>query len=292
MSCLIIVNPTFFVAVAESAKWQTENNGMINKIMMQGCLAFLLALPAVAQDRMLELYFSNDSLNGFQYSDAYETHDMGARYAWGHQFVDLNLGLVSPDMWTYRNMYRPANRSFGELVKLSYGVKGVHEAYGSYELMGQIKAAGNFGLDAMQDLMHELLNLQQVAHLEARVRMPSAVWFGVGAKTVIPDVWQSIDFEGNVYLGSDRASLKTGLAYQVNDWRFGVAGEHVFYDNVVSAGPIFAAYRHSIPSVYLRRAFQVFEKTVIVENRISLPTISSDDSIFSTLSMQLELPLK
>ncbi|MCW1950571.1 MAG: hypothetical protein KIH44_004290, partial [Octadecabacter sp.] len=97
---------------------------MLSKIVMQIGLALVVALPAVAKERMLELYFSNDSMNAFQVSDAYETHDMGARYTWGRQFVDLNLGLVSPDMWLYKNQYRTANRSFGELVTVSYGATG------------------------------------------------------------------------------------------------------------------------------------------------------------------------
>lgn len=264
---------------------------MLNKIF-QGCLACLLSAPVAAQDRDLKLYFSNDSLNGFQYSDAYETHDMGARYSWGRQFVDLNLGVVSPDMLVYKNMYRSANRSFGELVKFKYGVAGKHAKYGSYEVMGQIHAAGDFGLDDMQDLMHRFLNFQEVGQLDEHVRMPSAVWFGLGAKTVVPDVWQGSEFEGSIHLGTDRASFKAGLGYQIDNWRFGVAGEHVFYDRVVSAGPIFANSRHLIPSVYLQRAFQVFGKTLTVKNRISLPTISSDNSVFAVLSMGLKLPLK
>lgn len=265
---------------------------MYIRVWVQICLLFLIAQPAVAQDRDIELYFSNDSLNGFQFSDAYETHDMGARYTWGEQFIDLNLALVSPDMWVYRNMYRTANRSFGELVQFRYGVERAHETYGSYELMGQVTAAGDFGFSTMQDVMHELLNLQKVAQLEARVRMPSAFWFGVGAKTVVTDVWRGSDFEGSVYLGNDRASIQTGFGYQVNDWRVGISEEYVFYDNIVSAAPVFAVYRNSIPSLYLQKAFQVFDKKLTLSNRISLPTIASDDSIFATLNMRLELPLK
>ena len=265
---------------------------MLGKIVMQMGLALVLALPAVAKERMLELYFSNDSMNAFQLSDAYETHDMGVRYTWGRQFVDLNLGLVSPDMWLYKNQYRTANRSFGELVTVSYGVTGVHERYGAYELMARMRATGEFGLDAMQDFMHGIMNLQPVGDLEARVRMPSEVWFGLGAGTVVPNVWLGSDFEGGVYLGSDRAALKAGLGYQLNAWRFGVAGEYVFYDDVVSAAPISAAYRSFIPSAYVQRKLRVLGKTVTVQNRISLPTIASDASIFAVLSMRLELPLK
>lgn len=264
---------------------------MFFKLLMQTGLVLFLSMPAAAQDRVIELYFSNDSLNGFQFSDAYETHDMGVRYIWGRQFLDLNLGLVSPDMWKYRNIYRSANRSFGELVKLNYGISGTHDRYGSYELMGQINATGSFGLDSMQDLVHDILNLQLVADLEASVRMPSAVWFGFGAKTVVPDVWQGSDIESGFYLGNDRAAFKIGLAYQHNKWRFGVGSEYVFYDNIVSAAPIFANHRKSIPSAYLQREFQVFGKTITVKNRISLPTISSDDSVFATLNMKLEMPL-
>ena len=144
----------------------------------------------------------------------------------------------------------------------------------------------------MQDFMHGILNLQPVGDLEARVRMPSEVWFGLGAGTVVPNVWYDSDFEGDVYLGTDRAALKAGLGYQLNAWRFGVAGEYVFYDDVVSSAPVSAAYRSFIPSAYVQRKLRVLGKTVTVQNRISLPTIQSDDSIFAVLSLRLELPLK
>ena len=43
-------------------------------------------------------YFHNDSVNGFQISDAYETHNMGIRYALEDYYFVLDLGIVTPDM--------------------------------------------------------------------------------------------------------------------------------------------------------------------------------------------------
>ena len=69
----------------------------------------------------LSLYFLNDSVNGIKISDAYETHNMGFVVQNDDLFLQLDLGIVSPDMHIYKNEYRVANRSFGEIITLSLG---------------------------------------------------------------------------------------------------------------------------------------------------------------------------
>ena len=77
--------------------------------------------PSLLAQDTITAYFQNDSVNGFIISDAYETHNMGVIYSKDDKFFSLDLGIVSPDMHTYKNQYRVANRSFGEIVTLSLG---------------------------------------------------------------------------------------------------------------------------------------------------------------------------
>ena len=48
---------------------------------------------------------------------------MGIKVFSENNFFNLDLGIVSPDMHIYKNEYRVANRSFGELISLTIGRK-------------------------------------------------------------------------------------------------------------------------------------------------------------------------
>ena len=86
-------------------------------------LLYLSINPVTHAEGKLTSYFSNDSVNGIGSGDAYETHNMGIVYEFNDIIMQLDLGIVSHDMHVYKNQFRVANRSFGEIVSFSFGRK-------------------------------------------------------------------------------------------------------------------------------------------------------------------------
>ena len=172
-------------------------------------VAFLAYVQTAVADEIFTAYFYNDSVNGFQLSDAYETHNMGLRYLKDDYYALLDLGIVSPDMWIYKNEYREANRSFGEVITLEVGQPVYISSPFSYYF--NVKSVGKFGVDKLQDFVHRVLFLQPVNKINNIVRMPNETWFGVGARynrvINLPLLGGSV-FGTDAYLGSDRSSLQ------------------------------------------------------------------------------------
>ena len=233
-------------------------------------------------------YFSNDSVNGFQLSDAYETHNMGIVYANSGYYAKLDLGVVSPDMYVYRNQFREANRSFGELVTLEVGQ--TYTETGNLSLYGRVKLSGEFGIDKMQDFAHKVLSLQPVNEVNDLVRMPEDAWFGAGVRykmdVNVPFLGASkINYDG--YLGTDTTRLTADLSQTITRENFDInyaAGVHlVGYDEVISAPPISASERNLVPYARVGVNFEVLGYDIYVQEVISMPTISSDDSLYAVL---------
>ena len=246
-----------------------------------------MATVANANEKLV-LYFSNDSVNGFQLSDAYETHNMGFVFEKSGYYAKLDLGVVSPDMYVYRNQFREANRSFGELVTLEVGQ--THTETGNLSLYGRVKLSGEFGIDEMQDFAHKVLSLQPVNEVNDLVRMPKDTWFGVGvrhgADVNVPLLGASkISYDG--YLGTDTSRITADLSQTVSRENFDInyaAGVHlVAYDEIVSAPPINATERNVIPYARIGVNFEVLGYDIYVQEVISMPTISSDDSLYAVL---------
>lgn len=233
-------------------------------------------------------YFSNDSVNGFQLSDAYETHNMGVIYEGSGYYAKLDLGVVSPDMYVYRNQFREANRSFGELVTLEVGQLDTNTDTLSY--YGRLKLSGEFGIDEMQDFAHKVLSLQPVNEVNDLVRMPDDAWFGVGVRygtdVSVPIFGAStISYDG--YFGTDTSRISADLSQTVSRENFDInyaAGVHlVVYDEIVSAPPIGATERNVIPYARIGVNFELLGYDIYLREVISLPTISSDDSLYAVL---------
>lgn len=248
-------------------------------------LAVFYFFPVVAySDRQLDLYFSNDSMNGFQLSDAYETHDMGIRYSSNKNFIDLNLALVSPDMYVYRNQYREANRSYGEVITLSWGIRDIPGYF-------KFSTIGRFGLDTAQDFAHRVFSLQSVAKVNNLIRMPDAVHFGYGYKWKLGDMHTGPRV--SAYLGSDRAAAKYNYnleLYKTNELsvhaNFGA--QYVAFDNVVSAKPISAQHRTFIPEATLILKYSLSETVnLLISDQVSLPSIAEDNNLFAKFSAGL-----
>lgn len=223
----------------------------------------------------MSFYFSNDSVNGFKFSDAYETHDMGIKYVTTSHWYDLNLGIVSPDMYVYRNQYRDANRSYGEIISVTYGDKQT----GGFCTFSKV---GKFGLNKAQDFAHNVFQLQPVSEINDLVRMPDASHFGCGIKDL--QVLDTVLF--TAYLGTDKSFLESDITahtYQSTKSNlitsFGLTV--VDHDNIVSAPPISAEFRNVIPHININLDYLLNDRTTLsFSERISLPTIESDDRMF------------
>jgi len=251
----------------------------------------LYAVSTVAHAENLEVtaYFKNDSVNGFQLSDAYETHNMGLHISDGEYYAMLDLGIVSPDMYKYRNRFREANRSFGELITLEFGqtVSQTNELF----IYGRIRASGEFGIDEMQDFAHKVLSLQPVNEVNDLVRMPDNVWYGIGgvyglqSKDYLP---LNADVTVEAFLGTDTAYAKIvasrTVKYNVFDFNYGAGVNLVGYDQVVSADPLNAEVRKIIPYAHLGLELQGSGYKLYVAEIISLPTIKADTDIYAVLN--------
>jgi hypothetical protein len=252
----------------------------------------LLVLPFIAASAAksdgLTAYFHNDSVNGFQISDAYETHNMGLRYNAAGYYAFIDLGLVTPDMHVYRNEFREANRSFGELITIELGQPQKRAGAAYYVRM---KSSGQFGIDKMQDFAHRLLSLQTVKDVNDLVRMPPNTWIGTGLRLsndssfwLLGDAVVSYD----AYLGSDSARVQVQAEKSISgeyfDCIYGVGMSAIIFDEIVSAPPVEATARSYIPFAKLKIKFDAFGHNFFVSERVSLPTIQSDERIFAVLS--------
>jgi hypothetical protein len=243
---------------------------------------------AHAEDK-IEVYFFNDSVNGFQLSDAYETHNMGLRYQTDDYYVQLDLGIVSPDMWVYKNKFRVANRSFGEVVTLELGQPVIDNSSIAYYL--SVKSVGEFGIDEMQDFAHRILSLQPVNEINDIVRMPDATWFGFGAQyntQINAPVLGHTILGAGAYLGSDRGSVQVSISDTMSrrdvTYGYSIGLKAVTHDEIVTATPIEAELRHVIPYASVGVEFDLLGYDVFVREILSFPTIASDNNIFAVLN--------
>ena len=262
------------------------------RLRLLTCVLVYLASQA-SSENSLEAYFLNDSVNGFQLSDAYETHSMGLIYRNTSNYFNLDLAIVSPDMWVYRNRYREANRSFGEIISIEFG-ENVDPSMSLAKYM-RIRGSGKFGLDAAQDFAHRVLSLQPVKEVNELVRMPDSFWWGVGLRKDFlisrqPTRQSNVDID--FYAGTDRAALKANYTQRHYSrtpltYTYGVGLELIAYDNIVSAPPISPKERHIIPNVHFGLTYDFDAFSIYARDTFSLPTISSDDDLYGVLSAGL-----
>ena len=213
---------------------------------------------------------------------------MGVVYEKSGYYAKLDLGVVSPDMYVYRNQFREANRSFGELVTLEVGQTDIDTD--TLSLYGRVRLSGEFGIDEMQDFAHKVLSLQPVNEVNDLVRMPEDTWFGAGVRykmdVNVPFLGASkINYDG--YLGTDTTRLTADLSQMISrdnfDFNYGAGMHLVAYDEVVSAPPIAATERNVIPYARIGVNFDVLGYDIYVQEVVSIPTISSDDSLYAVL---------
>lgn len=271
----------------------------LNLIKLSFFIFFIIMPNITLADKRLTTYFSNDSVNGIQVSDAYETHNMGLIFDFDEKFISLDLGIVSPDMHIYKNQFRVANRSFGEIITLSAGSRNSQFGIFRHEFYGQIKSTNKFGIDRMQDFMHKFLALQPVNEVNDLVRMPADSWIGIGGKLtrqpVIP--MYSIDTYGlNYYFGTDRVEVSPYAHKFLNKDKLDMFGEFglraIMFDDIISAPPILAKHREIIPYVELGLTLKYLGLTWYLKDKFSLPTIKSDNGIFGVLTAGVRVDLK
>lgn len=243
----------------------------------------------VSAENRIHAYFSNDSVNGLMLSDAYETHNMGLMYFTEQYYLKLDLGIVSPDMYVYRNEYREANRSFGELISLEVGMP--DSSVDEFRFYARVRTTGKFGVDKFQDFAHRLLSLQQVNAVNDLIRMPADTWVGVGVRSDLRrDLWNMTDIELNLeaFTGSDTAFLNANLTktFHKSPLTYGVSlgGRFVAFDQVISAPPIYAKERKVIPKVSFSISYDAGSYSVYLTDTFSLPSIKSDNDLYGVLS--------
>ncbi len=259
------------------------------------CLLLSMANAAASQDK-LSLFFANDSINGFQLSDAYETHNMGLAYERDGRKYALDLAIVSPDMHVYRNQFRVANRSYGEIISLRYEPNTINQ---NFQTGVNLKFSGKFNLDLMQALMHKTFNLAKVDEINDLVRMPDEVWVSADARWKVADLTvldKKIDLWSSTYLGNDKtaASFEITPAWSKNRlaYRAKAGAEYIFHNDIVSSPPINANHRKFIPYINFGINYDLDEYSIYVEERVSLPTINSDNRLYAILSAGIQIPLK
>jgi hypothetical protein len=256
-------------------------------------LAASLSLPfsAHAGERALTAYFDNDSINPFRFVDAYETHNMGLVYRDGvHRFA-IEAAIVSPDMIVYKNIYRVANRSYGELLRVRYE-RELELSGWEAELGGYVVAAGQFKLDRIQQLIHDVFWLQDTFRQVQPIRMPDDVWFGVtGSFSSDLHSGSSYRQRYGLQLGTDRVAVIGGVERDVSLWGWdGLASaslEAVIRDKIITAPPISAEFRRIVPRAGVEFSRMFGKATVTIGETMSLPTISSDNRMRAVFNASL-----
>tara|TARA_Y200000002_G_C22635721_1_gene644558 strand:- start:262 stop:1062 length:801 start_codon:yes stop_codon:yes gene_type:complete len=252
-----------------------------------------------AKDNSVTAYFFNDSVNGFQFSDAYETHNMGLRFEKKNQFYQIDLGIVTPDMFEFENKWRTANRSFGELITLGYGKNEffINDVI-KLDMYTKITSQGDFGISGLQSIIHQFANFQDDIDLLETVRMPSKTWFGIGKdlKFIKEDVNQKHHFGILSYVGTDRLSSQPymNVEQELGSWsQFGRVGvEFVVYDNIISAPPVEASVREVRPVLSFGLKKQLGPLEIQISENLSLPSIRSDRRLYARLFMSASIPLE
>jgi hypothetical protein len=256
-----------------------------------------IGAPACATETFTT-YFRNDSVSGLKISDAYETHNMGVLWKKDDIFFEFDLGIVSPDMHIYKNQYRVANRSFGEIVSITYGENQSLRDNVEIDYYFKLSSSGTFGIDRVQDLAHKVLGLQPVNQVNDLVRMPNTSWVGFGGAyrsrpKSIDTLSQTLGFQ--FYLGTDKFELTPFVSGKIEYDKYTLLGEIglnlVQFDEIVSASPISAEHRNFIPYIELGVDFDYLGLKWFIKDRLSLPTIADDDSIFAVLSAGIEFNL-
>jgi hypothetical protein len=254
---------------------------MMMRFLAAVAVCALLPSGLVAGERSLTAYFDNDSINPFRFVDAYETHSMGLEYRDGDHRFAIEAAIVSPDMIVYKNIYRVANRSYGELLRLRYA-RALEIADVDVELGGYVVAAGEFKLDRIQQLIHDVFWLQDTFGQVQPIRMPSDVWFGVTGEAS-GDLYSGSSYQQNylVQFGSDRIALGAGVSRAIELWGWdgsASAGfDAVLRDEIISAPPISPEFRRIVPKAGLELSRRFGNATVTIGETISLPTIASDN---------------
>ena len=253
----------------------------------------------VKADESITTYFSNDSVNGLKISDAYETHNMGVLWKSDGFFLELDLGIVSPDMHVYKNQYRVANRSFGEIITVTYGANHRFKENAEIDYYFKFKGSGTYGIDSLQDLAHKILGLQPVNQVNDLVRMPNENWAGIGGE--YRKFFKSVDTVSQTlgvqfYLGNDKAEIMPFASGKVDYEKYILSGEIGFsliqFDKIVSAPPISADHREVIPYIEFGLDFEYLGVNWFVRDRFSLPTLAADDNLFGVLSAGIEFNLE
>jgi hypothetical protein len=257
-----------------------------------------LSHAAIGSETKWTAYFYNDSVNGFQLSDAYETHNMGLKYHLNNKsFVQLDLGIVTPDMFRYDNKFKTANRSFGEIITLKYSFKRIETNKYTIAYFAQFLGQGNFGIDKLQSFAHVIGNIQDDIEILEMVRMPRNIWYGVGTNfkfnrnLILRDSNYKYGFLS--YVGTNRISINPYILSEYKYAKFStfnkIGLDFVLYDKVISAPPISPRIRNYIPYINfgIKKAIGPLEIT-IAEN-ISLPSIKGDNRLYARLFVSAEI---
>ena len=271
--------------------------GFLSKLTTLFSVLLTNILLVNAEENKITAYFFNDSVNGFQFSDAYETHNMGLKFEKLSEFYQIDLGIVTPDMFEYENEYRTANRSFGEFITLVYGRALFSSDILEVDLFSKVSSQGNFGISGLQSLVHQFANFQDDIDLLENVRMPADTWIGVGTDIRFPqrNIANGHYFGLLSYAGTDRLSSQPyiRLNRDVGEWsQFGRLGvEFVLYDKIISAPPVEALAREIRPliSFGFNRNFGPFE--IEITENLSLPSIESDNRLYARLFMSASIPI-
>ena len=214
-------------------------------------------------------------------SDAYETHNMGIRYTGDSAYANLDLGIVSPDMLLFKNKYRNSNRSYGEILTLEVGQVPVNNR--NWDGYFRLRIADDFGLFEAQKLFHKTFALQQTDHLH-EIHMPDRIWYGAGIRRssdleILAPVSANINFDA--YIGTDavygnvQLDIKQRFS-EVTSATYAIGTTAKAFDEVVSAGPIYADARKLIPYMTFELRTQLNSIVIYANETVSVPTIHED----------------
>ena len=250
----------------------------------------LASQPMALGDKRWQIEIANDSPNGWKYSDAYETHATSLRKVGESGWLEFSAALVAPkrpkraaDDWT-------ANRAFGELLTAEFGNLYRKTERGAWHIGGALTFIGSFGLDSVQEEVHNLLGYDSIRNDLQNARMNDAVLVSalLDYRRRLDNDWLA---DGGFELGTRRNAASLTISKTTDcarfAWNYQAKLELVANDEVVSAAPLNADIRHLVPTLGVGMCFTWRGFPIEISEEISLPRIRSDDDIFPMVRLRV-----
>ena len=237
-----------------------------------------------------ELHLKNDSLNGFKFSDAYETSNFGLTVTRKNNYMHAYFAILSPKMSkNTRSEWRP-NRSYAEVLTSELGLLSKNST-----IFIRNFTIGNFNLLNLQDQIHSILQQPSSADELSQIRSKKATYWGLGYKM---SFWRARKYsiEQSVYAGEAQKwiglKLQRELNFRATQPKINFGIDYYFQDQFPELKPIVGKHRKFRPYLLTEFNVGITKLPIVITHKFSLPTLASDDEIFIQLGLNYKFAVQ